>query len=918
MANLESMTEKEGEGGTKSTELRYADLHSLQVGINLTDSTYRGFYNHHSQPSHPTDIPHLLHRASSVGVQKYLITGSDLEQSVQAIELSKQYPGSCYATVGVHPCSAKKFERANGGGEEMLGELREVAETGMRQGWVKAFGEIGLDFDRLMLSGREAQERWFGRQLEVAVELQLPLFLHSRAAHTAFLSMLKPHLSRLPRRGLVHSFTGTISEMCELIELGFHIGINGCSLKTEANLEVVKEVPLDRLQLETDGPWCEIRATHAGTKYLKEYKEPFKKVKKEKWEEGAGVKGRNEPAEIVKVAWVVAGVKGVRVEEVVEAAWRNSVGMFELGCEEEEGLLDLGCRGSVIDTRLSIYLDALLVEKIVDVSTLLCAVQPFPLEDEATFDPTLLDADSAKLSLQTMVLQLLTRTIANEYDAEDYELFLFMKNLIPWMTMFPSSVTLGFLVSATLGCHEAQRALPVMEAKSPTELKASFGRSLTPFIANLSQTNIQLASTLNYWQKHYQLHDELPAEPMDLLNGVDLGALSFEQSVLDNELLNTRAGLYIYLNSLGNVPTLVTDLILASFDILANAMYRTEPAQAMTILRSFLVNKLPPFLNNYAAVVFPPLTIEACISQALLRIDPAAFPSFSQMFDLLGKNGMLSEARQEFLFACALHQLIPEGSIEGLLGDVPMQSLPASGRYVKNDLVAQCTANPARIDELIAELENMEGNAGEIADALVERLPPKDEIGSTAIITTLCSNNDTMTLKCICNSLIRSSATLDTISLFCSPQTLLQPMCQLLDNWQEHEDQAENQPVYDEFGSVLLLVCTIYHRFDLDLADLGVLDHNLFISRYFRFACESRAIDRLTDHENELLGGWIRGLFEAEGINDELMSMCQPAEFHLLVATLFDQSIKACQARVLTLETLTGGFECTSHIPNSA
>lgn len=162
------------------------------------------------------------------------------------------------------------------------------------------------------------------------------------------------------------------------------------------------------------------------------------------------------------------------------------------------------------------------------------------------------------------------------------------------------------------------------------------------------------------------------------------------------------------------------DLILASFDMLANAMYRTDSPQSIIVLRSFLVNKLPVFLNNYAPIIFAPLSIETCISQALLRVDPAAFPSFSQMFDLLGKNGMLSEARGEFLFACALQQLIPESSIEGLLGDVPMQSLPASGRYVKSDLVAQCTANPARIEELVGELENMEGNAGEIAGALLE------------------------------------------------------------------------------------------------------------------------------------------------------------------------------------------------------
>ncbi|KAI4118656.1 MAG: hypothetical protein LQ338_007363, partial [Usnochroma carphineum] len=296
--------------------LDYAD-----VGINLTDSTYRGYYNRHSTPTHPADRHQVLDRASSVGVRKFLVTGSDLEQSLKAISLSKQYPGRCYATVGVHPCSAMSFEKAKGGGEKLLQELKKVAEEGRDQGLVKAFGEFGLDFDRLHYCEKDVQQRWFGRQLELAVELQLPLFLHSRAAHTSFLSILRPHLPNLPRRGLVHSFTGTIPEMQELVDLGFDIGINGCSLKTEENLEVVKAVPLDRLQLETDGPWCEIRPSHAGMKVLleqeggKEEVERWKKVKKEKWEEGVMVKGRNEPAEIVKVAMVVAGVKGISVED---------------------------------------------------------------------------------------------------------------------------------------------------------------------------------------------------------------------------------------------------------------------------------------------------------------------------------------------------------------------------------------------------------------------------------------------------------------------------------------------------------------------------------------------------------------------------------------------------------------------------
>ncbi|KAL8987219.1 MAG: hypothetical protein Q9177_003554 [Variospora cf. flavescens] len=514
-----------------------------------------------------------------------------------------------------------------------------------------------------------------------------------------------------------------------------------------------------------------------------------------------------------------------------------------------QNLLDAGCRDGLVDQRLCIYLEILLSSQTIDVSVLLSAILPVQPGDGTALEASLLDCeDSAKPSVQAIVLPLLSRVIANGSISEESELFVFMKHLLPWINHYPSSIVVGFLVSATLGCSIAQEVLPGTKGK---KLKTVFGQALIPMVANLSQTNIQLASALSYWQKHYQMQDALPQDSMELLGGVDLGALSFQESVLDNEPMNTRAGLYVYLNAMGNVPTLVTDLILAAFDIFANAIYRTESSQSITVLRCFLVNKLPAFLNNYAAIIFPPLSIEMCISQALLRVDPAAFPSFSQMFDLLGKNGMLSEARQEFLFACALQQLIPEGSIEALLGDVPMQSLPASGRYVKDDLVANCTANPARIEELVGELENMEGNAGEIAGALIE----------------------------------------------------------LLDHWQEHEDQVENQPVYDEFGSVLLLISAIKHRFALDLADIGISAPGSFVSRYFKSACESRAVNKLTEHENELLGGWVRGLFETEGINDELMSMCKPAEFHLLVSTLFDQSIKACQAGVLGLDTLTGGLE---------
>lgn len=99
------------------------------------------------------------------------------------------------------------------------------------------------------------------------------------------------------------------------------------------------------------------------------------------------------------------------------------------------------------------------------------------------------------------------------------------------------------------------------------------------------------------------------------------------------------------------------------------------------------------------------------------------------------------------------------------------------------------------------------------------------------------------------------------------------------------------------------------HRFNLQPHDLGIDSPNSFVLGYFKNACMDRSPDDLTEHENKLLGGWIRGLFESE-LSDELMSMCSPKEFHLLVATLFDQSLRACQAKVLALDTLRGGFEC--------
>ena len=136
-----------------------------------------------------------------------------------------------------------------------------MAQNAKAAGTATGFGEIGLDYDRLHYAEKDTQLKCFRAQLDVAVQLQMPLFLHSRAAAEDFEALLKERLDELPKRGCVHSFTGTLDEMKRIVDMGFDVGINGCSLKTEENIAVVKEVPLERLQIETDGPWVRLFLT---------------------------------------------------------------------------------------------------------------------------------------------------------------------------------------------------------------------------------------------------------------------------------------------------------------------------------------------------------------------------------------------------------------------------------------------------------------------------------------------------------------------------------------------------------------------------------------------------------------------------------------------------------------------------------
>lgn len=298
----------------------------IDIGANLTDPQFSGIY--HGRRKHEEDLDEVLQRAHNTGVRHILVTGSSLEESKSARELVKKYPGFLACTAGVHPCSSSEVPQDKAAASQYWADLQSLIEEGKKDNTIRAFGEFGLDYDRLHYASKDVQRPVFAKQLELAARTGLPLFLHSRACADDFYELLSPYVKegKIQRGGVVHSFTGTQSEVEKLLELGLYIGINGCSLKTKENLEVVARIPLNKIMLETDGPWCQIRPTHASHKLAPAPEIESKKP--EKFVRGQCVKGRCEPFEIDRVAAVVAAVHNVPESDVIEAAWNNTVAVF--------------------------------------------------------------------------------------------------------------------------------------------------------------------------------------------------------------------------------------------------------------------------------------------------------------------------------------------------------------------------------------------------------------------------------------------------------------------------------------------------------------------------------------------------------------------------------------------------------------
>ncbi len=258
----------------------------IDIGANLTHKQFHG------------DLDAVLARAQQAQVGRIIVTGTSVEESLAALQLAVQNPNLLSSTAGVHPHAASHWHA----------DVRKQIYLLAQADQVVAVGECGLDFNR-DFSPRDKQETCFAAQLELAQELQLPVFLHERDAFERFAAILGIYCDKIPG-AVVHCFTGSEKALKHYLDLGCHIGITGwvCDERRGDELrKLVNYIPADRLMVETDAPYLLPRTIKPKPKG-----------------------GRNEPALLAHVVEALAVIRGVSFEDLAKTTSDTARNFFHL------------------------------------------------------------------------------------------------------------------------------------------------------------------------------------------------------------------------------------------------------------------------------------------------------------------------------------------------------------------------------------------------------------------------------------------------------------------------------------------------------------------------------------------------------------------------------------------------------------
>jgi len=250
---------------------------------------------HIDDKAYDKDRKDVIENAINSDVNGIMIVAITEKSAEKAVKIANNYP-QCFASVGIHPHDAKSCS------ENSLSCLINLSNNSK----VKAWGETGLDFNR-MFSSQKVQEKWFMRQLEIAEEKNMPLIFHERDSNGRFLEILKSYDPN-ERKGVVHCFSGSKKELKGYLDLNYEIGITGIltmQKRGEYLRSLINYIPKERILIETDAP----------------YLTPSPEKNKTR---------RNEPAFVRSTFFKLVEIKNYIPEELAQTIWDTTCRLYEI------------------------------------------------------------------------------------------------------------------------------------------------------------------------------------------------------------------------------------------------------------------------------------------------------------------------------------------------------------------------------------------------------------------------------------------------------------------------------------------------------------------------------------------------------------------------------------------------------------
>ena len=260
----------------------------IDIGSNLLDKQLLKNFNA------------IIDKSKKYNIKNIIITSSHINDTRKAKELIDKEPSYLYTTVGFHPHNAKDYQ------DKYYSQMKELCDLD----YVKAIGECGLDYKR-NYSSQDQQIYCFQRHLDLATEINLPMFLHEREAHYDFLNLVRQYINQIEDI-VVHCFTGNKESLKNYLDIGCYIGITGWITDPKRGYhlhDIIKYIPDDRLMIETDSP------------YLLPFSDRITN------------KSYNEPCNLIYVAEEISRILKKDKEELYLQIYNNTCKFFNLSYE---------------------------------------------------------------------------------------------------------------------------------------------------------------------------------------------------------------------------------------------------------------------------------------------------------------------------------------------------------------------------------------------------------------------------------------------------------------------------------------------------------------------------------------------------------------------------------------------------------